>query len=117
MNTAKKTEELFVNISQFVEESHALLKQGAILEMEGLDECVRVLCEEVIKLSQEERVRYAVDLQKLFLDLKALGETLQEKRDAIAAEISNLSQFRKASVAYRSGDTADAAAPKAKDDE
>jgi len=107
-----KTRELFDGISRFVQDSHDLLKRGAIMELKGLDDQVAALCKEVLLLSQDERVRYADDLQRLLGELNGLGEALTLHRDTMANEILNLSQHRKASVAYRTTDHTDQDAKK-----
>ena len=105
--SSDKAQALFKEIEGFVAESRSLLQQGALMELAGLDDHVRSLCEEVLALSQEERLRYAGELQTLFDALKGLGEDMAAQRDAMAGDIRNLSTHRKASVAYRVADPAD----------
>ena len=107
MSTAKETKALFSGISQFVSESHALLKQGAIMELAGLDERVQQLCMEVVKLSEEERVRCAGDLDRLHAELTELGAALASHRDALAGDMRGLSEHRKANSAYRTAEASD----------
>jgi len=99
--TSVKTEKLFNDIAQFVGESRALLKQGAMMELAGLENRILLLCKEVVVLSPEERTRYAARLQQLMADLTALGEEMAALRDSVAAEIRHLSNYKKANVAYR----------------
>lgn len=94
-------EKLFDEIEHFIAESHALLEQGAIMEMAGLDSQVKVLCDQVLALSQDDRVRHAKRLQKLLGDLTVLGNSMVAHRDAMAEEIRNLADHQKANVAYR----------------
>lgn len=107
MTKPSKTEALFQDISRFVADSHTMLSQGAIMELKGLDEQVARLCKEMLLLSQDERLRYAEDLQRLLNELNGLGEALTKHRDSMAADIRNLSQHRKASTAYRTVEAAD----------
>ena len=101
------TEQLFDEISMFVSDCHSLLRQGMVLEMAGLDTRVQELCDLVLKLSQEERLRYADRLQILFDDIKKLGDAMLQERETLIKEIQGLGEHRKASVAYRSTDAID----------
>ncbi len=102
-----KAEQLFDEIGQFVKESHALLESGAIMELTGLDERVRTLCDQVLQLTQEERLMYADRLQELLEKLNGLGQALVSERDKLGEEASQLTQHKKAHVAYRTADARD----------
>lgn len=102
-----RAEKLFDDIAQFIAESHALLDAGAMMELSGLDEQVRTLCDAVLTLSQDERVIYADRLQQLLGDLKALGDALVESRDKIAEELRGVADHKKANKAYRIVDASD----------
>ena len=93
-------EKLFEEISQYVNESRALLQEGAMRELAGLEDRVLMLCEEVVQLSQDDRLRYSERLQQLMADLSALGEEIAVQRDAVAEELHNLPQHKKAHAAY-----------------
>ena len=100
-------EVLFENIASFIARSRILLEQGAVMEMAGLDAQVRVLCEQVLSMSQDERVQHAAKLQFLLNELKTLGAALAQQRDTVSAEIRGMSGHRKASVAYKVADATD----------
>lgn len=104
MSKSPSAEKLFNDLDALIRESNALLERGALLELAGLDEQVRTLCEAVMQLSNEERKRYADRFQRLLDELKKLGEALVAHRDILAGEIRGLSEHRKASVAYRSAE-------------
>lgn len=110
------TETLFDDIASFVKESQMLLEQGAFVELAGLDEQVKILCDAVLHLTQEDRIRHAGRLQELLGELKALGEALVTQRDRVGDEIQGLSQHKKASVAYRIADSRDGFGPKEEDE-
>ena len=114
---AKSTEILFSEISQFIAESRSLLDSGALMEMHGLDEQVRVLCEAVLQLSQEERVAASVPMQKLLTDLKKLGEDMVISRDKLADEVRQLSSQKKAAHAYKIVDASDSFGKRDDDEE
>lgn len=97
-------QDLFKNIELFVADSRALLGQGATVELAGLDEQVQNLCNQVLKLSQDDRLEYADLLQKLLGELTLLGEDMLKQKDAVANEIRYLSSHKKASVAYKVAD-------------
>ena len=102
------TEALFDKIAAFIAESRELLEAGKMLELAGLDDHVHSLCEAVLQLSQDERLQYAGRLQHLLGELKTLGESMVEKRDAMAEEIRHMSHHKKASTAYRIVEASDA---------
>ncbi len=96
-----KPENLFNDIEKFVGDSRAMLKQGTLVELSGLENRILILCEEVAILSQDERLHYAPRLQQLMADLTALGEEITAQRDAVAEEIRQLPGHKKAHAAYR----------------
>jgi predicted metal-dependent phosphoesterase TrpH len=100
-------EQLFNDIAQFVTESRALLRDGAMMELAGLDERVKILCDAVLQISDQDRMRYASRLKDLLGELKALGDEMVAQRDQIAEEIRAVSSHKKANVAYRVTDASD----------
>ncbi len=105
--TRKAPEDLFNEIEQFIVESKAMLASGAMLEMYGLDDQVRSLCETVLQLSQEDRLACSERMQVLLAELKTLGEAMVANRDQLAEEIRGLSQQKKAVHAYKVADSRD----------
>ena len=101
------TEELFTEISDFIEKNHTLLRSGAFIELAGFDNYVRELCESLVMLSQEERVQHAQRLQQLLYSLSELEETMMQYRDALSHEIRGLNEHQKANVAYRTVESID----------
>ena len=100
-------EELFSKIAAFVAESRDLVKNGAMLEIEGLESRIDELCNILLNLSQEQRVIYADKLQVLLADIGKLGEEMMALRDVMGDEIRSLTSVKKASVAYRVVDASD----------
>jgi len=98
---------LFDGIMQFIAESRELLESGAVMELAGLDDQVRSLCDAVLQLSQEERVLYADRLQHVLADLQILGEAMVTQRDLVAEEIRSISHHKKAASAYRVAEASD----------
>jgi len=94
-------EKLFKDIEQFVGDSRKLLQQGAMMELSGLENRVMLLCEEVLLLSQDERLQYSTRLQQLMTDLTALGEEITAQRDTVAEELRQLPNQKKAHAAYK----------------
>ncbi len=101
----QKAEALFAEIAVYIKESHRLLEQGALLELNGMDEQVKVLCDEVMGLSDAQRVKYAERLQELFASLTMLEQVMRQARDAMSGDIRSISNHHHASVAYRKGET------------
>ncbi|MBY0408045.1 MAG: hypothetical protein K2Q01_10160 [Rickettsiales bacterium] len=104
MSTAEK---LFQEIEQFISESRQILEEGALMEMQGLDLQVRMLCETVLLLSQAERIAYADRMQSLLGQLKELGEAMTASRDNLSEEIRQLNHQKKAAQAYKTADSRD----------
>lgn len=94
-------ETLFGDIEQYVSDSRALLKEGAMMELAGLENRVMLLCEEILLLSQDDRLQHADRLQRLMADLTALGEEIAAQRDAVGKELRNLPGHKKAHAAYK----------------
>ncbi len=101
------TEKIFQDVERFISDSRKLLKEGAVMELSGLDKEVQRLCDAAMALSEKERATYAGKLQKLLGDLTGLGQELTEYKDSMADEIRKLSTHRQASVAYRKTDASD----------
>ncbi|MFW0777048.1 MAG: hypothetical protein ACN2B6_04950 [Rickettsiales bacterium] len=112
MNQPRTTEALFNDISKFISDSRELLKRGAVMELSGLDDNVKELCEEVMRLSQDDRLQHADRLQELFAELKLLGEELSSQRDSLADDIRGASDHKKATAAYRSAPAGDGSGSK-----
>ena len=102
MSSGKNVKKLFKEIEQFIGESQRLLEEDSVLELSDLDGHVKVLCEEVLGLSQDERIEYSEELQKLFNDLTKLGESLAAHRDGLASNIVGMGTHKKALSAYHS---------------
>ena len=103
----REPEALFNDITQFIDNSHEALKEGAIMRLQGLDDQIRSLCEEVMQLSEAERMQYADRLKALLDELQQLGDTMTELRDKLAGDIRSLSSHQKANIAYRIVETSD----------
>jgi len=106
MNVANP-EALFEDILQFVAQSRELLKNGAMMDLAGLDSRVMLLCEETLLLSQEQRLHYAERLQQLLGELTSLGKEMTVQRNRIEEEMRSLPQHKKATTAYRVAEESD----------
>jgi Na+/phosphate symporter len=98
-------ETLFSAISEYIANSNALLEKGALLELKGLDDSVQLMCDTLVAMSQDQRVQYADKLQQLQEDLNKLGQTIVTMRDKLGSEILGTGEHKRASVAYRKGET------------
>lgn len=114
MNMPITPQNLFENVSKFVEDSRNLIANGSSIEMAGIDRQVQSLCSHILQLSVEEREKYADLLQTLLTELQALSEDLIKQREAMVHEIRYLSSHKKANIAYK---TADGKAPLPADEE
>lgn len=104
---AKSTQNLLTEINRFITESRQLLDSGALMELQGMDDQVRELCERVLELPDEERFAAAEPMQQLLEDLKDLGDAMVRQRDQLAGEISSLTTQKKAATAYKIADASD----------
>lgn len=93
-------DQMLSEIEDFVKTNAALVEKGKFVELRGLDSQVEKLCHAVANLTREQAVAYADRLQALHTALTQLGEELTAERDSLRGKIENLSNFRKASVAY-----------------
>lgn len=109
---SREPEKLLEELSVFIAESRKLVDKGAFVQLAGMDKQMRALCDEALKLSGEQRKQYASRLQKLFDEVKMLGDAMQSTRDAMFKEIQGLSGHRKANVAYQTTDSLDRRAKK-----
>jgi hypothetical protein len=105
--TAQNPEALFQQVTQFIDESNTLLKDGAFVQLTDLDVQVDALCKEVLKLSGEQRVEYAERLQQVVASLQQLGENLAAARDEVNKQIGELPTHKKAHVAYQKMEASD----------
>ncbi len=101
-------DKLFDDISKFIAESRDLLSRGAVMELDGLDNEVRRLCDAAMQLTPDQRKNYADKLQAMLTGLAALGDEMARQRDATLAEMHGLTEYRKAHVAYTNADATDA---------
>ena len=113
--SAPKPEKILDEVAAFIAESRALIDKGAFLELDGLDEQVKQLCDMVMGLSKEQRMQCADKMEVLVQELNALAAELTVQREAVASEIRGLGEHRKAHVAYSAADATDAFGKK-KDD-
>ena len=97
-------EVLFDCVAKFVSDGNAALEAGGVPHLEDLDGHVKSLCETVLRLSQDQRLKYADRLQQLLLDLKALGDAMVARQELLADEVRYVSAHKKASVAYTTMD-------------
>lgn len=107
MTQQTQPELLFKQIEQFIAESRHLLDEGALVELEGLDNQVRHMCQTVLELTPQERAAHADRMQQLLWSLNDLGEAMSHYRDAMAEEIRHLTQHKRANVAYRTSENID----------
>jgi hypothetical protein len=92
---------LFENISRFIDESNALIARGEFVQLAGLDEQVRLFCEQALQLTDAERAKYAEKLEKLLIALQHLGMALVESRNTVGEKIGEVPLHKKATIAYQ----------------
>lgn len=108
-------DQLFEDIAQFIDKSHQALDEGALMELAGMDDEVKALCEEITKISVDQRAQYESKLRKLFDDLQVLGDRMVAMRAEIVKDIQDIPARQKAHIAYRAAKVA--GRPEKKDEE
>lgn len=98
---------LFSEISQYIADSRLLIAEGKIVELSGLDNHIKNLCEMVTALSGQERGQYEQKLSQLAVELDALIKTLHEQKAYVSGEMAQASGVKKASIAYKTADAVD----------
>lgn len=106
LSTAQ-AEKLLADISQYIDESHAILETGNFVELAGLDANVKSLCDAMPGLSDKDRERFTPQLEVLGAQLEKLAALLYEQRDKVAEEMQQASGSRKASIAYQTANAID----------
>lgn len=101
------TDKLFDEISRFVSDSRELLDKGAVMELAGLDDHIKSLCEQVLQLKEPDRAAYAKKLEQLFAELTDLGDRLVKARDSVNDQLQQVTTHKKAMDAYRTADSRD----------
>ncbi len=102
-----KAEQLLEDISLFIGDARAVLKEGVMMDLAGMDKRVLALCEQALLLPAEVRLRHADKLQELLNELTSLGKDLEAQRDALANNIRDIAQYKKAHTAYRVTEASD----------
>lgn len=111
MNAAPSTrpsiDALFSDISQYIADCRALLDSGNVVELSGLDDKIRILCEQTMELTPQDKDVYAERLGVLAVELEALSSALHEQKQMVEREIDQVAGSRKASIAYKVADAVD----------
>lgn len=105
-------QQLLEQIRSFIEVTKVHVSQGGDVDLSGLDEKVRELCEAVLDMPKPEADDYAVALQELADDLTALKTGMEVVQKDVRQQLDVLNLRQKAAKAYK---TSDAAKPPAQD--
>ena len=93
---------LFDEVMEYIRASRAILQEGNLVELKGLDAKVEELCRGIIELPQEEAKRFEEDLVKLQDEVEKLRADLVTSRDGLQEELMGVGKHQKANIAYQS---------------
>lgn len=99
-------EALLKGLSDYISQAKGILEKGDFLELEGLDDQVKTLCDSVLSLKVEESLSFADELDGTMKELDELQKMFVESRDKLAGDMQDLGKHKKASVAYKQSETA-----------
>jgi hypothetical protein len=102
--TTADADSLRKTVYEQLERCRATLKAGAV-NMQPVQESVRVYCEALAELPRSVLTAHKADLEEMTLQLNALSETLVAEREGIRAQLDGLGKLRKANIAYQTSDS------------
>jgi hypothetical protein len=92
---------LLGQLRQFVGRCRSLLEDGTEVELTGLDDQVRLLCEHIRGMEHEDAQQLRPKMQSLVEELDLLSTALLKQKAAVSAELAELSRQRNANAAYQ----------------
>lgn len=101
---APKANELLDELNTFLDEAEAHLQKGGDVDLAGVEEQVKALCEAAQALPVGEGAAFADKLEALFNRFSALQEELKLQFESVKGELSVLSLRSKAVKAYAVND-------------
>lgn len=111
MSEAKKVsrqdvKELFDGIRAYVAQAKEICAKGDYLELEGLDDQVKTLCEGVMHMPVEDSMTIKDDLQTMMAELDELQTLFEKSKDKLAHDMRGVEKHKQASLAYKQSETA-----------
>jgi hypothetical protein len=103
MSDLKEVKAGLTEAGSAVQAARALLNQGSLIDLSGLEVFVKDLCGSVEELPADQGGAIKSDLIKLIDDLNGLADVITAERDSVASEMKTLSDSKRAASAYGTG--------------
>ena len=97
MDTAEKLNQAV----KFITRSREELQAGKVVVLEGFQEEVRKLCEDIAALSPQNMLEFAPQLQQLSDDLRIFEQELRSQQTLVQQDIFSLNRKQKALKTYQ----------------
>ena len=101
---AKNPQELLEQIHSFIAVTREHMATGGDVELEGLDDKVRELCEAILDMPKPEADHYTNALQELATDLTELRSSMEKAQTEVREQIEGLNLRHKAAKAYKTAE-------------
>ncbi len=88
-------------VDDYIKKANSILESGEYMELEGLDDKVRGLCETIAHMTPEEAKEYKDTLTRLMQDLDGLQSSLNNSKDKLKEELAGVQTHSQANHAYR----------------
>ena len=99
-------EALLNGLNDYIAQAKEILERGDYLELEGLDDQVKALCDSVMSLQVEESLSFADELDATMKELDGLQALFMESRDQLADDMQGVGKHKQAAMAYKQSETA-----------
>lgn len=99
--------ELLEQIRSFIAVSKEHVAAGGEVELSGLDDKVKELCEAVLDMSKSEADTYTDALQELSGELNTLKADMERVQKEVREQLDGLNLRQKAAKAYKTTEVAD----------
>lgn len=102
--TVKNTQtprELLEGIMAFIATTREHVEQGGEVDLDGLDEKVRELCEAVLDMPKPEADSYADELHRMGEELTLLKADMEKAQKEVREQVDALNLRHKAAKAYK----------------
>lgn len=96
--------ELLDGILAFIATTREHVEEGGEVDLDGLDEKVRELCEAVLDMPKPEADTYAEELQTMAEDLTLLKASMEKAQKEVRQQVEALNLRHKAAKAYKTSE-------------
>lgn len=97
---------LLASLNEYIADAKDIVERGEYMELAGLDERVKTLCDSVMSLKVEESMSFADELDATMKELDSLQKMFVQSRDKLASDMQDVGKHKQAAVAYKQSETA-----------